>query len=93
MEKRTVYRLPIVISSFEGPRSVNCTMYTHLHVCIISTNEHVRSHIHVHDIVNIPVYDALYINEHLRTARMTIHARRFFFAKDNGKWADLFTLS
>lgn len=41
MEKRTVYRLPIVISSFEGPRLVNCTMYTHLHVCIISTNEHV----------------------------------------------------
>lgn len=46
MEKRTVYRLPIVTCSFEGLRSVNCTMYIHVdvHVCIISTNEHVKSH-------------------------------------------------
>lgn len=42
MEKRTVYRLPIVTCSFEGPRSVNCTMDTHVHVCIISTSEHVE---------------------------------------------------
>lgn len=63
MEKRTVYRLPIVTCSFEGLRSVNCTMYIHVdvHVCIISTNEHVKSHTCTWHCT--PVYDALYINE------------------------------